>query len=247
MKIIFKPILKYYLKLIAKLVLALHHPKIIVVAGSANKTFVRDEIKRILEKSGKTVRANPRNFNTEIGLPLAILNISSGYNSYREWWPVIGDAFWAIFQKNFPEYLVLELGISQTGDMRYLLSIIQPEISVVTDITQRYLESFSRMDKLVDEYAYLSEKTKKTGTLILNADNLRIKELAKKSNAPVRYFGESCEHEKDYQIVKITKAEAGQKVEIRHEEKTEEFFIPRFGRHHAYALAAGLAVEEIVL
>ena len=258
MKSIFKPILKYYLKLIAKLVLFIQRPKIIAVAGSVNKTFARDEIQKVLEKAGpvkstgadhgasKKVRANQRNFNTEIGLPLAILGISSGYNSYRQWWPIIGEAFWAIWQKNFPACLVLELGVSCAGDMKYLLSIIKPEISVVTDITQRYLESFSTMNDLVAEYIVLAEKTKKSGAVILNADNSRARELAKKSNAPVYYFGETCEGKKDWQITKIEKTETGQNVKIKHQEKTEEFSIPRFGAHHAFALAASLAVEEVI-
>ncbi len=246
MKLIFKPILKYYLKLIAKLVLAIYRPKIIVVSGSVNKTFVRDEIRKVLEKAGKSVRVNPRNFNTDIGLPLAILNISSGYGSYRQWRPVIGKACRAIWQKNFPEYLVLELGVSQAKDMCYLLTIVAPEISIITDITQRYLESFPSMNDLVAEYVYLARKTKKNGAVILNGDNLRVKELAKKARAPVYYFGETCTEKNNWQIVKITKTETGQDVEIRHEEKTKEYDIPRFGRHHAFALAASLIVAEVI-
>src|SRR3989339_92491 len=119
MKKIFKIILQYYLKFITKLVLLIHRPTVIAISGSVNKSFFRDEIKKVLAEQGKTVRANPKNFNTEIGLPLAILNIESGYNSYRAWLPIIWKAFLAIFQKNFPEYLVLELGVSQRGDMRY--------------------------------------------------------------------------------------------------------------------------------
>ncbi len=246
MKSIFKPILKYYLKLLAELVLAIHRPKIIVVAGSVNKTFVRDEVRKVLKKAGKSVRANPRNFNTDIGLPLAILNISSGYGSYREWRSVIGRAFHAIWQKNFPEYLVLELGVSRAGDMRYLLSIVRPEISIVTDITQRYLESFSSMGDLVAEYIYLARKTKKTGAVILNGDNLRVKELAKKASAPVCYFGETCAGKNDWKIIEIKKNETGQVVKIKHNEKIKEYGILRFGRHHAFALAASLAVEDLI-
>jgi UDP-N-acetylmuramoyl-tripeptide--D-alanyl-D-alanine ligase len=246
MKSIFKPILKYYLKLIAKLVLVIHRPKIIVVAGSVNKTFVRDEIKRVLKKAGKNVRTNPRNFNTDIGLPLAVLNIPSGYGSYREWRPVIGKAFLALFQKNFPDYLILELGVSRVSDMRYLLTIIKPEISIITDITQRYLESFSDMNKLVSEYVYLVQKTQKSGAVILNHDNLRVKELAEKSYAGVFYFGETCEGENDWQIKEIEKTKVGQEVKVKHAEKAEKFMLPRFGKHHAYALAVALAVEDII-
>ena len=246
MKTIFKPILKYYLKLLAKLILAIHRPKIIVVAGSVNKTFVRDEIKRILEKSGKRVRASQRNFNTEIGLPLAILNISSGYGSYREWRPAIGRAFMAIFKKNFPQYLVLELGVSCRGDMRYLLSIVNPEIAVITDITQRYLESFSGMNSLVGEYAYLVRKIKKDGAVILNGDNLRVKALSRQAKAWVSYFGKSCDPDADWQIEAISQSETGQSVVIKHKNESEEFHQKRFGQHHAYALAAGLVVVDKV-
>ena len=242
-----KVILKYYLKLITKLILTVHNPTIIAVAGSLNKTFTRDEIKIILEKAGKNIRANPRSFNTEIGLPLAILNLPSGYNSYHEWWIVIRKTFRALFQKNFPDYLVLELGVSCVGDMRYLLSIVTPVISVITDITQRYLESFSSMNDLMAEYILLIRKTKKSGAVILNYDNLRIKELAKKSQSPVIYFGKTCEKKNDWNVLNITKIETGQIVKIKHQEKIQEFIISRFGQHHAFALATSLAVAEIIL
>jgi UDP-N-acetylmuramoyl-tripeptide--D-alanyl-D-alanine ligase len=246
MKSILKPILKYYLKVIAKLVLTIHRPKIIAVAGSTNKTFVRDEIRRLLSEAGKNVRANQRNFNTEIGLPLAILNISSGYGSYSDWWPAMGKAFLAIFQKNFPKYLVLELGVSRSGDMRYLLSIVNPEIVVVTDITQRYLESFSGMNHLVGEYIYLIRKTKKGGAVILNQDNLRVKALARRAKYQVSYFGKSCQTQADWQIATISRLETGQLVTIKHNNEMQEFRQARFGQHHAYALAAALVVAEKV-
>jgi UDP-N-acetylmuramoyl-tripeptide--D-alanyl-D-alanine ligase len=215
---------------------------VIAVAGSTNKTFARDEIKKILSASGKTVRVNPRNFNTEIGLPLAILNIGSGYNSYRDWLPVIGAAFRAIWQKNFPDYLVLELGVSRRGDMKYLLSIIKPKISIITDITQRYLEAFSDMDGLVGEYAYLVKNTPPDGAVILNGDNLRVRALASKAKAQVKYFGVSSEA--DWKISEIAKTEKGQMIKIKHQKKIQEYFLERFGKHHAYAFVAALAASE---
>ncbi|MDR3559389.1 MAG: Mur ligase family protein [Candidatus Pacebacteria bacterium] len=242
MKSFFKIILQYYLKYITKLVLFIHQPIVIAVAGSTNKTFARDEIKKILLASGKSVRANPRNFNTEIGLPLAILNIRSGYNSYRDWLPVIAAAFAAIFQKNFPEYLVLELGVSRRGDMKYLLSIVNPKISVITDITQRYLEAFSDMDGLVGEYAYLVKNTKKDGVVILNYDNFRVRVLSEKAKARVEYFGKGAGAV--WKISEITKTEKGQMIKVEHQNKIQNYSSARFGEHHAYALTAALAAEE---
>jgi UDP-N-acetylmuramoyl-tripeptide--D-alanyl-D-alanine ligase len=223
----------------------IHRPFIIAISGSSNKTFIRDEIKKILRERGKTVRANPKSFNTEIGLPLAILNIKSGYNSYEAWLPVIFSAFFSIFQKNFPDYLVLELGVSKRGDMRYLLSIVKPKISVVSEINQRYVEAFSGMDDLVSEYEYLVRKTAKDGVIILNYDNMRVRNLAKKARARVEYFGKAKE-QNIFQVEKIEKIEKGQKFWLTHEKETQDFFIPRFGEHNVYAAAAGKVFEYIL-
>ena len=244
MKPFFKTILKYYLKFITKIVLVINRPRIIAVSGSTNKTFVRDEIVRVLLKKGKKVRANPKNFNTEIGLPLAILGIGSGYNSYRHWLPIIVDAARAIFQKNFPEYFVLELGVSQRGDMKYLLSIVRPELCVITEITQRYLEAFSGLDQLVQEYGYLVKNTKKSGQVILNYDNLSVRSLAKKSQAEVIYFGQTVSLKEGFKIEKITHTEIGELVEICHKNLHKNLSVPRFGTHHAYAAAVGIIMQE---
>ncbi|PIP28589.1 MAG: hypothetical protein COX29_00360 [Candidatus Moranbacteria bacterium CG23_combo_of_CG06-09_8_20_14_all_35_22] len=245
MKFFCKTILKYYLKYVTKIVLAIHRPTVVAISGSSNKTFIRDEVRKILEKKGKTVRANPKNFNTEIGLPLAILNVESGYNSYRAWLPIIGKAFWAIFQKNFPEFLVLELGVSQKGDMRYLLSIIRPKISIICEINQRYIESFSGMDNLFLEYQYLAQQTLQSGALILNYDNARVRSLSKKTHARVEYFGKT-EKTEIFQIKKIERQKDGQKFWLKYNNKTQEFFTPRFGEHNIYAMTAGKVFEYIL-
>ncbi len=242
MKKIFKKILQYYLKYITKLVLVIHRPAIIAIAGSTNKTFVKNEINKILKEEGSSIRLNPKGFNTEVGLPLAILNLSSGYNSYKNWLPVIPEAVLKIFQFNFPKFLVLELGISDPGDMKYLLTIIKPKIVVITDITQRYLEGFNDMDKLVEEYEYLVKKTDKNGLAILNYDNQRIKEMANISKVKVKFFG--LTDGADWQAVEIKKGNRGQLIKVKHNNIVSQYEINKFGQHHVYALLIGLAIKH---
>lgn len=242
MKPIFKIILKYYLKYVTKLAIFIHKPVIVAISGSTNKSFARDEIKEVLKKKKLSVRANPKNFNTEIGLPLAILNLSSGYNSYRNWIPVIKKSLFRVFEKNFPSYLVLELGISKKGDMKYLLSIINPKISVITDITQRYLESFSGMDDLVDEYRLLVEKTKKDGLVILNFDNIRVKNLAKYSKAKVCFFGVGDGSQ--WQAKNIKRDSRGETFELFYDGKSEHLQIYKFGMHNILVSIIGKIIDE---
>ncbi len=261
MKIIFKKILQYYLKYITKLVLLVHRPTIIAIAGSTNKTFVKDDINKMLEGEGISVRSNFKSFNTEIGLPLAILNLPSGYNSYKNWPPIIFKAALQIFKISFPKFLVLELGVSNPRDMKYLLSIIKPKIVVVTDITQRYLESFDDMDKLVKEYEYLVKNIKKTSLSILNYDNIRVKNLANVNQNIVEYFG--VEDGANWQAVEIKRedhasltclpagrsyggASRGQTIKVNHNDIVEEYKINRFGKHHVCSLLISLIIKDYV-
>ncbi len=245
MRTLCKIILQYYLKVITKVVLFVHRPMIVVVAGSVNKTFVRDEVKRVLHTKEYCVRSNPKNFNTEIGLPLAILNIESGYNSYKRWIPAIIAAARAIFQKEFPECLVLELGVSEKGDMRYLLSLVSPRITIITDITQRYIESFSGMDRLVSEYAYLVKKTSRSGKVILNWDNERVRALRDVAAAPVIFFGFAVEDMQNHgKIEKINKDVNGINVSMCYKGEKKNVHISRFGTHHAIASLVGWIVSR---
>ncbi|MEA2092548.1 MAG: Mur ligase family protein [Patescibacteria group bacterium] len=243
MKFILKIFLKYYLKVITKIVLFIHKPVVVAVAGSTNKSFVKKEVKKKLEEVGFSVRANPKNFNTEIGLPLSILYLPSGYNEYKRWIPAILKAPLKIFQKKFPDFLVLSLGSSDKGDMNYLLSIIKPDISIITNITQRYKEGFSDMNNLVDEYQILAKKTRKEGVLVLNIDNYRVREVGENKKQKILYYGTN--KDADIFISKIEKNKKGQKVSIKQQGRKKDYQINKFGEHHAYAFAVGLAMKEL--
>ncbi|MBI4812616.1 hypothetical protein HY798_04260 [Candidatus Falkowbacteria bacterium] len=262
MKLIFKKLLQYYLKYITKLVIFIHHPFVIVIAGSTNKTFAKEEIVRILAEKGIKARSNPKSFNTEIGLPLAILNLPSGYHSYLEWLPIIIKAPFNILRhcrsgsysrpsragaKSAPtliDVLVLELGVSEPGDMKYLLSIIKPEIAVITDITQRYLDAFGDMDELAGEYEYLAKTVKKNGLLILNYDNLRVKNMAKVAKAKIETFG--LKDGAGWQAAEIKKIDDGQQVVVAHGGVASRHEIKRFGEHQLYCLLIGLIIASYV-
>lgn len=244
MKNIFKILLKYYFKSITKIVLLIHRPYIIAITGSTNKTFAKDEINKILREKKFSVRSNIKSFNTAIGLPLAILNLPSGYNQYLDWLPAILKAPLIIFDFNFPKFLVLELGISNPGDMKYLLSLICPKIAIITDITQRYLDAFGSMTKLVGEYRYFVKKINKKGLVILNYDNIKIRELANISPAPVIFFGTS--KEADWSGELISHNEKGQLVKIKNKEKIFEYLINRHGDHHIYSVLISLIIKDYV-
>lgn len=244
MKPFFKIILKYYLKYLTKLALFIHKPVIIAITGSNNKHFYKEEIVKVLEDLHIKVRSNPKNFNTEIGLPLAILYLPSGYNSYKNWLPILRKSLSTLWQKNFPEYLVLELGSSNPGDMKYLLSIVKPQIVIITDITQRYLESFSDMNGLVAEYSALINQISSEGLLIGNCDNNRIKNLLDSARCHTIHFGRSENFE--WNIAETERNTDGEKIIISKNGKKSEHLIDRFGLHHVSAFTAAQIIKDYV-
>ena len=243
MRSILKSLLKYYLKAITKLVLLIKRPTIIGVAGNTNKTFTKNKIVEELERNGKNVRANPNNFNTEIGLPLAILYLPSGYNYYQKWVPTILKAPFVIFQRHFPDFLVLELGTSDAGDMKYLLTLVTPKISIITDITQKYLEGYNDMEEMVKEYELLVKKTPKKGMVVLNYDNPEVRKLEKYAHSTVVSFG--YHKNSDLRIIHSDRGEKGEVVKINRPEAGEETYqLDRFGDHHIRAFLVALIIKQ---
>lgn len=239
MKKIFKFIIERYLKLLTKIIISRHKPLIVAVAGSSNKTFIKQQILAEL-KNEQEVRGNPRSFNTEIGLPLAVLFLPSGYSSIFKWVDVLlAGTYISVFQRNFPRILVLEIGVQKEGDMKYLLSITRPKIAVISDISR----NFSGNDFVFDqEMARLVARVSRKGRVILNADHGRVANLKKYSKAPVIFFGEN--KEADAKIKNIKQDFSGQTFDLELEKENNNYKIELFGMHNVYALVAAKVVAQ---
>ena len=85
------------------------------------------------------VRTNPRSYNTEIGLPLAVLNVELETKRPWEMFLALLHAAWtAVASREAVDVLVLEFGVRERGDMRQLLRTVRPDIAVLTALTPSY-------------------------------------------------------------------------------------------------------------
>jgi len=138
--------------------------------------------------------------------------------------------------------MVLSLGSAGKGDMKYLMSIVKPYISVIIDITQRYLEAYNDMNELVKEYSYLVQKTQAEGLVILNHDNYRIRSLSKQCRSAVKYF--SLQTETDAYAWNIDRLEGG--TSFKNNLSDNPKFIKYFGQHHIQAFLAASIIKKYV-
>ncbi len=165
--------------------LAQHQPHIIAVTGSVGKTSTRTAIAHALSVQFR-VRTPYKNYNNEIGVPLAILGQKSPGKNAWEWLKLL----WHASQKqDMPEYLVLEYGADKPGDIGYLASIAKPEVAVITAISPVHVSNYPNFEALVNEKASLGNHVGPKGLVVLNADDSRVASLRSRYQGQVMTYG----------------------------------------------------------
>ncbi len=102
-------------------------PKVVGITGSTGKTSVKDIAKTLLPFR---VQASPENYNTEIGLPLAILAAQPG-----------------------TEVLVLEMAMRGVGQIAELCEIAEPDVGVITNVGPVHLELLGTIEAIAEAKA----------------------------------------------------------------------------------------------
>lgn len=191
MRALIRKIFDFKFKILTILYLKLNRIEVIAVTGSAGKTSAKAALKQLLPISVAYVPET--NYNTEIGVPMAIFGeeVPEKINSLGAWIKILFSMFGKVFKKAPYKRIVLELSADKMGDIKYLTSFIKPKISIVTTVLPVHLLEFKTIENIAKEKGYLAERTKKGGTVILNADNRYVKQMRNRTKAKVVMVGES--------------------------------------------------------
>ena len=139
------------LQTLARLRLWRRNPRVIAIAGSHGKTVIKRIVTELLAQRYR-VQPNPRSYNTDIGLPLAILNIELASVRLRDLVRGFVRAVWtALFNTEAPDILVLEFGVRHRGDMQQLVRTVTPDIAILTTLTPSYSTDVEELHTLQDE------------------------------------------------------------------------------------------------
>ena len=190
---------------------------VVGITGSVGKTTVREATTQLLAAHFPTYQS-PRNFNGDIGLPIAILGLGAEHR-------------WA----------VLELGPYSQAEMELLVCTARADIGIVTNVGPTHLERFGTLDDTERIKGLLPASLPEGGLAVLNADDPRVLNMAGRTQAEVITFGRSAEAELRAERITPLGFE-GLRFELCYEGESTTVHTPLVGEHQAMTVLAAGAV-----
>lgn len=168
------------------------------ITGSVGKTTTREMIGAALG-AGFQVYKTPGNSNSQVGVPITLSEIP------RE--AGIG---------------VIELGMSEPGEMTRIASIARADSAVMTNIGVTHIEQLGSQENILREKLHIQDGMPEDGCLFLNGDDPMLRQAAGELKRPVCLYGlsEGCdvrgvelETEEGYPV--FTAVVRGEQVRVR--------------------------------
>ena len=176
---ILKKTIRFLVILYAKLGVYMRRPKAIGVVGSVGKTTVKDLVAHLLSKK-YIVKKTENSCNELFDVALTALGVKSQTNrTKKEWIMVLFRAFFFPFRKDYPEYIVLEIGVDGQGDIRKIGKFLTLDILILTALPKNPVHSlfFTSPEALYLEKMTSTTYLRKDGDIIYNIDDENIKRL----------------------------------------------------------------------
>ncbi len=204
-------------------------PRVISITGSTGKTTTKEMVAEILSQGWKTART-PGNYNNEVGVPLALLELNGTHQA-----------------------VVVELAMRGVGQIAYLARMAQPQVGVITNIGMSHLELLGSKQAIAEAKAELLANLPESGIAVLNADDEFFSYFSERSPGRVVSFGKA--EGADVRADRVTVRNDGAiEFALRGWWGEQRIALKAAGRHHAInaaaaaaaAMAAGAEAEWIV-
>jgi len=198
-----------------------HGPRVAAITGSVGKTTTRAMLASILGQQSDGLQTHG-NFNNRIGMPLTLLRLQAAQR-------------WA----------VLELGMSEPGELRLLARIAAPEVRVITEVSAAHLEFFPSVAAIADAKGELFEEARPGDLLVMPRDNPLSARFPKPSGCRLVYFSLDAQADAEVRALQIDDlGRDGSRVRFLLHGQEVQTTVPLPGRHQVHnALAAAAAAH----
>lgn len=189
---------------------------VIGITGSVGKTTAKEMLYAVLSQKYR-VHKTPGNFNNELGVPLTLFGLREEHTA-----------------------AVVEMGISDFGEMTRLTRMVRPDHALFTVIGHSHLETLGSRDGVLRAKSELLQCVPETGTVFYNGDDDLLPTLDCGGRRAVTFgLGAGC----DLRAENVRTLENGfTSCEIVSGARRIAVEIPAYGGHMVYAALAATAV-----
>lgn len=193
--------------------------KIIGISGSVGKTSTKEFIASVLETKYRVLKT-AGNYNNEIGLPLTILKIRHEH-----------------------EIAVLEMGISDFGEMDVLSKIARPDVIVLTNIGPCHLEALGDLDGVLKAKCEIFNYINKDAFIVLNGDDEKLKTITEVDGIKPVFYGKGRNNQYVAENI-VNNGIEGTKFTLCKSSERVNLSIPIPGEHMVLNALAAYAIGE---
>ncbi|MCI9272438.1 MAG: UDP-N-acetylmuramoyl-tripeptide--D-alanyl-D-alanine ligase [Clostridiales bacterium] len=189
---------------------------VVGITGSVGKTSTKEMVAAALSVE-KRVMKTAGNFNSQIGLPLTMFQLEKEHQA-----------------------AVIEMGMSQFGEMSKLSAIARPDYAILTNIGISHIEQLKTQENIRAEKLHIMDQFGEQGTLYLNVDDPLLAEMMGK--LPVRTIGYGIKQDCNYQAKQVESDGERTWFSLQGPNGARQMVIPAIGEHHVLNALAAIAV-----
>ena len=196
------------------------HVMTIAVTGSVGKTTTKEAVCATLSAKYNVCKTQG-NFNNVIGLPQTLLSLNASHR-----------------------FAVLEMGMSERGEIAALSKLARPDIAIITNIGTSHIENLKTRENILRAKLEILAGMSPDGMLLINGDDDMLKTIKEPEQFCVRVGidDKACR----FRATDIKLFESGTAFDaVCGEDRIEDLFIPSVGKHAVYAAMFAVACGVI--
>lgn len=197
--------------------------KVVGITGSAGKTSTKEFIATVLSEKFAVLKTEG-NFNNEIGVPLTLLRIRPKH-----------------------QVAVVEMGISNFGEMGRLGRMARPDICVITNIGQSHLDNLKTRDGILKAKSEIFDFMAQDGEVCLNGEDDKLVSLSEIKGHKPHFFGFGSNSGQEVYVTDVVSQGLwGSDAVIRMTDACARVHVPLPGIHMVLNAAAAACVARIL-
>ena len=191
--------------------------KVIAVTGSVGKTTTKEFVYTVASAEYKTHKT-AGNYNNEIGLPLTIFELEPD-----------------------DQVSVMEMGMSNLGEIERMSLIAKPDIALITNIGTSHLASLGSRENICKAKMEIIRGLAENGRVIVNGDEPLLFDKKEEFGERAEFFGIHNRYA-DYRAVNIRTGDSIVYDLIFGDKAMTNVTVPALGKHNVYNSLAAYAV-----